>query len=703
MKVTYNWLKDFVNIKIAPEELARRLTMAGLEVTSLEKYGTDYVFEIEITSNRPDWLSVMGIAREVAAITKSKVKSQKSKLQIKTQNYQKGNSFIKINIEDGKDCPLYTARVIRDVKVGHSPDWLAKRLESIGVRPVNNIVDITNYMLFVTGQPMHAFDLDKIISHKARFYGCRQFTSHKLKIIVRRAIKGEKIVTLDGIERFLNEDALIISLGSRESRTENREPNIPIAIAGIMGGKDTEVTGATRDILLESAYFSPAVIRQASRKLALSSDSSYRFERSVDLYQVGEASVKATALILELCGGRAENILKSGTVKKTKKEVILNLENVERLLGSAISPIKIRSIFTALGFNVAMVGKVSLRVTPPSFRQDISQEVDLLEEVSRIYGYENFPVTHPAIKTQSLESDGIFALRGKAGNILSALGFNEVINYSLLSKDCLEKSGLFSESAASLQNPLSLDQEFLRPSLATGFLLNLSRTLEKENRRFLFFETGDVFSKDGERTVLGLAGCKVSFLEFKGIVELLLEKLAVKSRCELLSCHCEVSPEADEAISFLESPVILKLSDKSVGFFGGIKKEILVRFKIDSSDVFFAELDLGLLKEGISGVSKKYQPVPKYPSLFYDLSLVIAESVIYQQVVDEIKAINLEHLRAVNFKDIYRSPDLGIEKKSVTISLEFNSPERTLTDHEGKSCLSAVILHLGKNLQASIR
>ena len=440
MKVTYNWLKDFVDIRLAPEALADKLTMAGLEVKAIDKFEDDYVFEIEITSNRPDWLSVVGIAREVAAITKAKVKRQKAKIQFKIQNLKKETTPFKINITDKKACPFYSARVIADVKIGSSPEWMAKRLRAIGLRPINNVVDITNYVLFATGQPLHAFDLDKIVG---------------AKISIRFAQAGEEIITIDGIKRKLSADILVIA-----------DEFKPAAIAGIMGGKDTEVNESTKNILLESAYFSPLIVRKAARMLALSSDSSYRFERSVDITQVINSSDLAAGLIQKYAQGKIGGLSQSGLKPKESSEVInFSLSQANKLLGREIPLARAKSIFKTLEFKVGASKGDVLKITPPGFRQDISSDVDLVEELCRIYGYENIPLSLPAVRHQAigakesiertakiaekviakgdfLEEDRLIFIREKAREVLIALGDSEAITYSLLSRESLNKAGL---------------------------------------------------------------------------------------------------------------------------------------------------------------------------------------------------------------------------------------------------------------------
>ena len=325
MKVTYNWLKDFVAIKLSPHALAERLTMAGLEVVGLHEGSGDYVFEIEITSNRPDWLSVIGIAREVAAITGVKLVTPKGGRRTAKTNLKSPLPF-SIEVQDARDCPLYTAKLIKDVAIAPSPEWMRKRLELVGCRPINNVVDITNYLLFELGEPLHAFDADLLEGGT---------------VVVRRARAGEKIVSIDDKERILSSDALIIA-----------DKKKPIAIAGIMGGKFTEVREGTRSVLLEAAVFNPLVVRRGRQTLVLQSESAYRFERGVDSDMVRIASLRAATLIQQIAGGVCcFDKAKSARVLPAKK-VLFPLGDIGRVLGVSIPPTRIKSILEGLQFSV---------------------------------------------------------------------------------------------------------------------------------------------------------------------------------------------------------------------------------------------------------------------------------------------------------------------------------------------------------------
>ncbi|MDO8489296.1 MAG: phenylalanine--tRNA ligase subunit beta, partial [Candidatus Omnitrophota bacterium] len=510
MKVTYSWLKDFVDLKIPPAELAEKLTMAGLEVVSLEEIGGDSVFEIEITSNRPDWLSVAGIAREVSAICGLKLKTVNPKeTKIKTNDCLS----VKISSIAKGDCSFYSIRVICDVKVGPSPEWLKKRLTSLGCRPVNNIVDITNYILFETGQPLHAFDLD---------------TLNQREINVRRAKTDEKIITIDGLQRILSPEILVIA-----------DKDKLIAIAGIMGGKEAEVTFKTRNILLESAVFNPILVRRAKQKLAIQSESAYRFERGVDFETAKAASLAAQELILKLASGRPCIYKSIGAKKSTNPIINLDAAYVNKVLGVVIPVIKIKQILSRLGLQVKIKTKNILQLKIPSFRQDLKLQIDLIEEIARIYGYAKIPKTIPAIRP----GQGIADKRGVScgiKNILSGLGLHEVITYSLIDHNLLIKSGINTDrSPIEILNPLSCEQGVLRPTLLPSLIRCIAYNLNQQQENIKIFEIASSFSGESdsirEEPCLGIALCGInSFLTNQGLVKDEVTLLHLKGTLEIL-------------------------------------------------------------------------------------------------------------------------------------------------------------------------
>lgn len=669
MRLTYNWLKDFVGIPFSPNELADRMTMAGLEVTSLEKLKDDYVFEIEITSNRPDWLSVIGIAREIAALTGKKLKSVHSPhcpaVHRKADGRRAtGDGRRDIHIEDKNACPFYSARIIRDVKVKPSPKWLAKRLQAIGLRPINNIVDITNYVLFTTGQPLHAFDLDKLKGKE---------------ISVRFAKDREEILTIDGIRRKLTPEILVIA-----------DEDNPIAIAGIMGGKESEVNEATHHILLESAYFSPVATRRASRYLGLSSDSSYRFERSVDKGNIVHASNFASSLILENGKGEIGALSRCGSDRVIKKTLGFDIDKANKLIGKGLTAGRIKSILDALGFRIGQRQKNILKIAVPAFRQDIKSQADLTEELCRISGYEFVPKTLPAIKPQGMREDAILPIQEKIRECLTAIGFSEAITYSLLSQEMLQKVRSGAQNYIRLENPLSSEQEILRPTLIAGLLPTLRRNLEWGNAPCAFFEIGDCFSPEGEFKALAIIKEKCDLIALKGALELLLQKLGI----------------ADYSFSQNPAPLFkdgqsasLNVAGRTIGGLGCLREEILHDFKIDTLDVAGLEINLEMLKSAVH-FYKAYQPLPKYPSVMRDVSLIVDEAVSYQKVLDAIKVSQPLYLENIRFKDVYRSQGIGKGRKSLTLSLEFRSAQKTLTDAQVSASFEKLVNALSSSLGA---
>jgi phenylalanyl-tRNA synthetase beta chain len=686
MKVTYNWLKDFVEIKLKPEALADKLTMVGLEVTSLEKLEDDYVFEIEVTSNRPDWLSVIGIAREVAAFTGKKLKLDTGYWILDTgkiKNRESRIQYLKINIKESDTCPFYSARIIRNVKVGPSPAWMAKRLQAIGLRPINNAVDITNYILFTTGQPLHAFDLDKINSHRSPRPKRRgRQASHKVEIIVRRARDGEEIMTIDGIKRKLTPEILIIA-----------DEKKPIAIAGIMGGKESQVNESTRNILLESAFFSSIATRRASRLLGLSSDSSYRFERSVDKSRIVTASDFASSLILKYAGGQIGRLYTSGSDKVKKKIISFDVKKSNKLIGVDAPLSKIKSILKNMEFKILFGEKDVFKIEVTDFRQDIKSQADMAEEICRIYGYDNIALSLAPISQNEIKEDPILRVKEKIREILTGAGFYEALTYSLQSRQNVAKAGFSLENAPHLENPLSAEQEVLRPSLLIGLLQVLGRNLELGNRPCMLFEIGDCFSKTAEYSMLSLISERRTILELKGILELLLKELGI--------VHYGFSEIANPIFQEGRSAALI-INNKQIGFIGRIKKEILLDFKIDDTDITAFEINLDMLKNYAS-FSIAYFCAPGYPSVIRDVNVIVDEDTPYQKLLDAIKASSIIYLEDVRFKDVYRCEAIGTGKKSITVSLEFRSPEKTLTDAEVNSSLESIIQGVSRELGAGIR
>ncbi len=697
MKVTYNWLKDFLNIKISPKVLAEKLTMAGLEVVSLEEAGGDFVFEIEITSNRPDWLSVLGVAREISAITGEKLKTVNLKEpKIKAKELKP----IKISVQDKKDCPFYSARVICEVRVGPSPQWLKERLELLGCRSVNNIVDITNYVLFELGHPLHAFDLDLLAQEE---------------IVVRRAKPGEKITTLDNQLRLLGHDILIIA-----------DKDKPVAIAGVMGGKDTEVTRKTRNILLESAVFNPVLVRHARQRLGLQSESAYRFERGANLETAKIASLAAQALICKLASGKPCGYKSSGISKSSGALIKLEVAYVNRILGANIPSLKIKQILSGLGFNLkaqhpalsdrpvraSAQAKNTLVIKVPGFRQDVKLPIDLVEEIARIYGYTEIAQTLPAIKPNANicgKKDTVSHIK----NVLVGLGLQEAITYSLVDRDLLAKSGIKPDAQpVEILNPLSKEQEVLRPTLLPSLIRCLAYNLDRQQEYVNIFEIANVFScganvaqhpalsrlgiKDcqvrpswADRPVraaarellsLGIALCgmnsfltkqglvrdEVTLLHLKGILEGLFNKLGIRDY--------DFRNQGERAVSIV-------INQQETGIMLNLNKQVLDAFGIKNKQVILAEVDLEKIFAHIN-LGKKFSGIPKYPAITRDISFMIKDDISVKGLLAAIEAKGLPLLRSAKVVDYYQGKQIPAGCKGLTVSCVYRANDRTLTEEE---------------------
>ena len=685
MKVTYNWLKEFVEIKISPRALAEKLTMAGLEVTSLEENAGDFIFEIEVTSNRPDWLSVVGIAREVAAITNKRLRGDTRYRMLDIRKRQNRGSRIEnqrleIQVESRKDCPLYTAKIIKGVLVGPSPDWLKTRLELLGCRSVNNIVDITNYILFEQGEPLHTFDLDKLNGNA---------------IFVRRAKLGEKITTIDAEQRVLNPDILVIADSVR-----------PVAVAGVMGSKDTEVTQATKNILLEAAAFNPIVVRRGRRNLGIQSESSYRFERGVNLEIVENASWRAAELIQESAGGSCVFVKSSGAIKTKRKSIILGLSVANKTLGIDISAPKIKKILSSLEFKTKIKTKNHFAVEIPAHRPDVTSEIDLIEEIARIYGYENVPQTLPSVEPQVSvgEARDLVSL---IKNILVGLGLNEVITYSLMDKDLLRDFGIDQGSQViEILNPLSKEQEILRPRLMPSLAACVAYNLNQKQDYINIFEVAKVFSRSiafpQEELRLGIALCGIkSLLLEQGLIKDPVGLLHLKGILEALFARLGIS-NYDFNTDNNASSITVYAGGEKIGLMTKLEKSVLDKLDIKNKDVFMLELTLGRPLFYIN-LNKKFSHLPIYPGISRDISLILKGEVLVGDILEVIKGEGKPLLKEARVADYYKGKQIPPGFKGLTLSCLYRSDERTLTEAEINPVHSLICKLLADRFGSQIR
>ena len=666
MKISCNWLKDYICFYLSPQELADKLTNAGLVVADIKSVEEDFCLEVEVTSNRPDCLGIIGIAREVAAVTGGILRYPETNYICESINVSK---FINIVVDDSILCPRYTARVIRNVNIKQSPEWMQKRLRCLGLRPVNNIVDITNYVMMETGQPLHTFDLDKLSGQK---------------VIVRRAMAGEEIVAINGARRALFHDMLVIADSKR-----------PVAIAGIIGGKDTEISESTKNILLECAQFEPRQVRRTSRALGITSDSSYRFERGTDFEGVDFASKRAVRLIKEIAGGEiAGGITDINSNKPVKKKITLRMERLNRILGLEMKRDIAVDILNRLQFKIINEVDNYIDVEVPGFRGDVYREIDLIEEIARIYGYNNIP-TKTSISVRGSVKSKYERVEDSIRQFLVCLGFYEVKTFSIVDKSPLQSINLWSDSGGiDIANPLRQEESRLRtcllPSLINIKIYNMHHGVEKVK----IFEIAKVYLADDrlprEKTCLGIVA-DVDFYTLKGIIESLLLNLGIILNCELVTAGVIESKLFKD-----EKAAKIKLNANILGYLGEAKE-----FGFKTSP-YMAELDMDLLVEK-SNFTKKYQTLSQYPPVFRDLAIIIKEDYIWADIENCIKNTKANYLEEINFFDIYRGKQIPAGMKSIAFNLCFQSQDRTLKSEEVDLAVQTILNSLHETLGAELR
>ncbi len=670
MKTTCQWLNDYCRHGLAPEELANRLTLAGLAVEAFEKVGDDHLLDLEITSNRPDLLGMIGIARELSALTQKPLMMPEIDL---IEGAGSAERLAAVTVEDPDLCPRYTARVITGVKVGPSPEWLATRLERVGFRPVNNVVDITNYVLLECGQPLHAFDLDRLQGNE---------------IIVRRGRKGETMISIDGHERELNPDMLVIADAMRA-----------VAVAGVMGGLDSEVAEHTTDVFLESAMFDGANIRHTSRALGMTTDASYRFERGVDPIGVEWASRRAAAMIGEICGGEiAEGVIDIWAAPFEPNHVSLRLDRLAKVLGVQISRQQAEAILRGLAFTVGDEDDGRIAVTVPSFRPDITREVDLVEEVARVYGYDNISET-----TSLRVAVGLPSMAERVNDellrTLSGLGFHETVSTSLASA---ERVGMISpwtdEDAIDFNNIVRREEGFLRVSVMPDLVRFKSINQAHGNARAELFQLAKVYlPEDGRkqpREQMCLAILEEDgFSDLRGVIEVVLDNLGLADRCVFEAWEHEMFQEGEAARVMLDGDCL--------GVMGRLASSLVTTLDFRTKPVL-AELNVDLLVEKAS-LDVTFEALPAFPGVLRDLAVVVAEGVAWAEIEGCVRAAGGPHLAEVGFFDLYRGKQVAEGAKSVAFSLTFRASDRTLTNDEVDEHMAEIIKALAGDLSATLR
>ncbi len=678
--------------KIAPQKMAELLTMRSFQVESVSRQRDDFILDMDILPNRAhDCFSHLGVAREAAVVSGSRLKMPAAL----KPGRAKGKAGLKIEVGEKGLCPRYSAVILTGAKIGPSPKWLARRLEAVGQKPINNIVDVANFVMLELGQPLHAFDLDKLEGGK---------------IIVRRAKKGERIVSLDGEKYDLDERIMVIA-----------DDKNPVAIAGIKGGSGSGIGAKTKTIVLESANFDSQAIRNASRIFNLRTDASMRFEQGIDPNLTEVALNRACLLIKECAGGRTLGGMMDFYPKKVlSKKIKLEMEKINKLAGFRLKPAQVVKILNSLGFKTAPKSG-GWMVEAPTWRPDVEIPEDLIEEVLRIYGYEKMPSRLPEAVLTSSRKDDFLNLCDKIKSAMAGQGFNEAYNYSFLGE---REINILEESAAprlltnrskgagfvELENPVSRDFRYLRDSLLVGLLKNIARN-SRNFKEAKIFEIGKVFepAKSGVSERWRFSGAiwrktpeKIPgelFYELKGAIDGLLDGLGVAERW-----YDNVEPTAEappKAVWNLGKSAEIKMNGGEFGFIGEIRAGALEKFDIPSAVVAF-DFDLeNLLK--LVQEEREYAPIPKYPAVARDVAILVSSETRISEVLDAVYAAGVKYIEDVELFDVYEGAELGEGKKSLAFHLIFQSRNHTLTDAEVNGEMDNILKTLREELNAEIR
>ena len=697
MKVLYNWLKEFVDVTAAPAELRARLSLSGTTVEAIDYSPAGPVLDVEVNTNRPDCLGHVGVAREVAALYGLRLKRAEPKLK---EAAQKADAAARVEIECPELCGRYTARVIRMVKVAPSPDWLRQRLEALGQASINNVVDATNYVMFELGHPTHAFDFDTLAERR---------------IVVRRARPGEKMRTLDGIERKLSPEMCMIADATRA-----------VAIGGVMGGAKTEITFSSKNVFLESAWFDPISIRRTSKALGLRTEASTRFERGADREMAEAASRRCAELIQQLAGGE----ILAGVVdvypgRDAPLKIEFTRKELLRVMGADVPDKEVEAILSALGFQPVRVDAnrgsagslmAAWECHRPSWRQDVEREVDLVEEVARHYGFDKFPARLPAAKQPAARLPHAEA-EDRIRERLRALGYHEIIAIPHVDP---EKDALFRAEGvtpARLANPLSEDASMLRTSGLVNMAAALEWNLNHGQRNLRLYEIGRAYQLRGAEPVetriltLGATG----LARAKGVFETPREYAFADLKGDLDRFGDLIGGLAWEAggPSCLHPARAAKIrlaashcSDggTEVGVAGQLARRVAEQFKL-RQDVFLAELRLDPLYDGYAAARAAlcYAPIPRFPAVERDFSLILADGTSFAQVAEAIRSLGIAEVARIEAVDLFRGGQIPVGKYSLLVRVTFQSHEATLAEAQLTDFTGRIVAALERKLGATLR
>jgi phenylalanyl-tRNA synthetase beta chain len=692
MKVIYNWLKEFVDLTASPSDVASRLALSGTNVGSVENGPHGAVIDAEVGSNRPDCLGHYGIARELGAVYKLPLKPVVPK---PAEGSTKVSAAVKVEIQAPELCGRFTARVIRGAKIQPSPAWLKDRLEACGVASISNVVDISNYVMLELGHPLHTYDYDKVRDHR---------------IGVRRAKSGEKIRTLDGLERTLDSSLSVVFDG---------DGSRAVGIGGIMGGSDTEISFSTKNILIECAWFEPVAIRKGARSLKLHTEASTRFGRGVDPETAELASRRAAELILQLAGGE----LLAGVVdvypgKRAPKKIQLTRAEFLRVMGADVPDKDIEAILSALGFAPVRVGEnrgaegsllAAWECAQPSWRAEVEREIDLIEEVARIYGLDKFPPRLPAAR-QGAQRLPKFESELRVRERLIGLGYREILTIPHVAE---ERDALFRPEVlapARLSNPLSEEASVLRSNGLVTMAAALEWNLNHGQRNVRLFEIGRSYRLEGsasvETPILTIGGTGEArekgiyenargyeFADLKGDLDAIGE-LAGGFEWE----------QGGATWTHAARRGTVSMGAHEIGHAGQLARRVADKFKL-RQDIFLAEIELDALYTQIRATkeSRRYEPLPRFPAVERDLSLLLADGTTFSDVVKTIRALNITEITSIDAADLFRGKNVPTGKYSLLVRVTFQNREATLTDAQTGDFSAKIISALEKNLGAQLR
>ncbi len=675
MKVSIDWLKGYVDIDVSVDELADKLTNIGFNLEEIIEHEGDVILDLEITSNRPDCLGHIGVAREISAILNKPLKMPVVEL---TEDISvKVEQMASVCVLTPELCPRYTARVIKGVQVGPSPDWLVRRLEAVGLRSVNNVVDITNYVLLETSQPLHAFDLGKLS-------GC--------EINVRKAQKGEKFIAIDHSEHELSNDDLIIADADR-----------PVAIAGVMGGLETEVTETTKDILLESAQFNPITVRRTARKLNLHSESSFRFERKVDPVNVEFASRRAAQLICEIAGGTlASGIIDIWQNPFVPTELEFDCQLVKRVLGISVSVEQCEAILKSLGLTIKSQNnqnKDVLKLVIPSHRSDLSRPIDIVEEIGRIVGLDKIP-TSERISVTTRPTPSTEKIVRAAHYALNHCGYYETITVTLVDpKHATMFTDIENVNALKIDATQRMSNNALRCSLIPSLLAVRKTNQDAGNSVSDIYELARIYLPrqsdmlPEEQLHLAMLSSSADIRSIRGALELL---------CKMINSPKEITLKPEPNRYFLpDQSAKLFLGDDEIGIIGTINTNIQKQFDL-KKPVAVAELNFDyFLKLEIS--APLFAPLPRYPGIKRDFSVIVDEKVKWDEISRAIENLHIADMQQIEFGEMFRGKQIPKGQKSLFFSVLFRNPSHSLTHEQADEYQREIITLLEKTFNAKLR